>query len=77
VKEINLAQPAAWMHLRHINNYSPNTYKAIPVFRSGDLKQFPIDHHFNVRGWVMTLRYAVQWFPRMMWRRLKAKITEG
>lgn len=77
VKEINLAQPAAWMHLRHINNYSPNTYKAIPVFRSRELKQFPIDHHFHAKGLILTLRYAVQWFPRMLWRRLTAKTTEG
>jgi hypothetical protein len=75
MREINIDVPPAWMHLRHVNNYSHNTYKAIPVFSNQSLENFPVEHAFSVRRWWHTMRYGMQWFPRMVWRRIKNSVS--
>jgi hypothetical protein len=74
-RELNIEAPPAWMHLRHVNNYSQNTYKAIPVFSDPALEKFPIDPAFTLRRWWHTMSYGIQWLPRMIWRRISNSVT--
>ncbi len=67
---INLDAPAGWMHLRHRGNYSPDTYKGIPVFSKREVKPFPVEIKISM---IQSIRYALAWFPRMVARRWQAR----
>ncbi|HJW29137.1 MAG TPA: glycosyltransferase [Saprospiraceae bacterium] len=68
---INISSPPGWAHIRHENNYSPDTYKAIPVFTSGALKTISPVFRDTTFSFYNTMTYALRWFPRMIARRIR------